>query len=211
MSKPIKADFKGLVDQALGRDKKSDSIPRAVDGEKKRIPLFETIDLRGVKEGGDLEQIGTTAVTRICGSYTLKKPFMRVSRLIVYHRWTGVADSWNEFGDGDPTSATLVEGLQIFVDGKGLFDEPIKSTADYMKYAYDVSVKYDNPAAGAMTHFTSRLSFFKFMGMSEGIDLSKYDLSVTCDVTDAILGSFGVDLYGEEFKWIFEGWGWDRI
>ena len=205
MSKPIKADFKGLVDEALGRTKGKEIPPTAIDGSLKRIPLAEVINLEGVDTGGDMvPKISNASI----GEYTLTKPFMRVGRLIVMHTWTAVGAAYEHFGDGTAPN-TLATGLQIYVNEIPLFDEAIVATKDYMKYAYDTDVVIDGVGATKKTYFTSRFTFSKFMGFLEGIDLSRYDMRVEVDIT-TVGGSSGVEVFGNEFKWTFEGWGWDE-
>ena len=201
MSKPINADFKGLVDQALGRTKET-VLPIAADGSLRRIPLIETIDLRLDSLGGDMIREG------VLGQYRLKEPFVRVARLVVMHTWEAEDAAYEDFGDGAGTPSSLARGIQIYVNERPILPEPIQATKDYMKYAYDTDVVIDGVGVTKKTYFTSRFTFSKFMGWLEGIDLSSYNLRVECDITIAAV-SEGVETFGNEFKWTFEGWGWD--
>ena len=199
--------YKDIVDKELGRAEPAKSVlPTAVDGSLRRVPIIEVINLEGPATSGDMTP---TELNASIGEYTLKKPFMRVSRLIVMHTWEAVGAAYEDFGDGGGAAPDqLSEGLQIYVDDDPLFDEPIIATKDYMKYAYDTDVVIDDVGVNKKTYFTSRFTFSKFMGGSEGIDLSRYNLRVEVEITTAG-GSRGVENYGNEFKWAFEGWGWD--
>lgn len=199
-----------LYSDLIARSKPKD-VPKATDGELKRRPIIEVVNLEkgtafGVFGPGDLIR---KSLSVLVGEHTLKKPFMRVNRLIVMHTWEAAGLAYEDFGDGVPVAGKLVFGFQIYVDEQPIFDEPIQATKDYMKYAYDTDAVVDGVGANKKVYFTSRLSFHKFMGGNEGIDLSRYDLRVEGDIT--VSGAnLGVEEFGNEFKWAFEGWGWDR-
>ena len=185
--------------------------PKAVDGSLKKVPIIEVVNLEkgtafGLIGPGDLIQQHPFALV---GEYTLQKPFVRVSRLVVMHTWEAAGLAYENFGDGVPAGNELQFGLQIYVDDRPMFDESIKATKDYMKYAYDTDAVVDGVGANVKVYFTSRFSFHKFMGGLEGIDVSLYDIRIEGDVT-VPGGNDGVEQFGNEFRWTFEGWGWDR-
>lgn len=147
----------------------------------KKRPVIEIVDIR------------KTAQT-----IRLNQPFTKVSRLITFYEWEATTVDYHLFA-GD---AILTNGIQILVDKRELLPETIKANRDHLKYAYDVAFKVDSVGVTKHAYLTSRLSFHKFMGNEEGVDLTSYDLDV---VIQDDLSSVGTEL-----KWIFEGWTWDK-
>jgi len=149
--------------------------------QKKKRPVIEQVSIK-------------TTVQDI----QLNQPFVKVSRMIAFYEWEAITVDYSEFAG----SAALTEGVQLQADKKLLSPVPIKSLSDHMRLAFDNSFKIDTAGVTKHAYFASRLSFHRFMGNEEGIDLTQYPLIVK--VQDD-LSAIGTDL-----ALIFEGWTWDR-
>lgn len=148
---------------------------------KKKRPVFECVDVRVVAQ--DIQ---------------LKEPFVKIGRLIVTYEWDATTVDFAEFA-GD-TALTL--GIQLIQNKRQLLCHPIKSLFSHSLLAYDSRIEPDTKGVVKQVHFTSRLSFHKFMGNEEGIDVTEFPLIVRVEDN--------LSARGNSLDWMFEGWAWDR-
>lgn len=173
-------------------------------------PIIELVDLTMFDGTGLVLPIELTQDF----DYVLQRGFVKVSRVVVLHTWPGTTTDYDFFAGGyqdiHAVSDSLDNGFQISVGQRDreipLFDIPISSTKDYMRYAFDVSNVVDTFGASKKVYFTSRLSFHKFMRDADGIDTT---LGNRVRITGPKAGDAGIGTYGTEFTYAFEGWGWD--
>ncbi len=144
-----------------------------------KLPQVEIIDLK------------TTAQT-----FTLKKPFSKLRRMLAGIRWTANSWSWDLFGGG----SALTNGILLKYDGQSITPDPIKDNFDMVKYWFDGQPQIDQDAASKQVVFPGRYSFFR--EVPGGLDLRgfhKFEV-VTGDNMSAAGGTDAV------IKLIFKGW-----
>lgn len=148
--------------------------------ERRKRPIIELVDAR------------VTAQT-----IKLVQPFARIERMIVFHNFDGDTVDYDEFAN----DTILTNGLQIMVDNRPLFPEPIKAMRDYMRYAFDTDFVSDTKGVAKESNFTARLTFRRFI-WPEGINPIERNIDVV--VQDDLSAR------GNILTWAFQGWTWDR-
>lgn len=148
---------------------------------QKKKPIFECLNIRVTAQ-----------------DFRLNQPFVKVGRMIAFFEWAAITVDYHQFAG----SAALTNGIQITVDDRPLFSDTFKALRDFMRYSYDTDFKIDSAGVTKHAYFASRLSFHKFMGNEEGVDLRDYDMVV--NIQDDLL-AIGTDL-----ALTFEGWAWDK-
>jgi hypothetical protein len=191
-SERIKPLYRQVIEKAASdlQVPVSTRTQKQVIEEQKIKPLIETIDVFISTAAGDV-------------TLPLKQPFVKVSRLIVFQAWDGTTLNYNQFNGGSAGGDTLPFGIFVHVDDKPILPGPIQAQKDYMKYSFDTDVVIDTLGVTKQVYFTSRLSFHKFMGNNEGIDLTRFKMSVF------IPAGQDITAFGNEALWTFQGWGWD--
>lgn len=147
--------------------------------QKRKRPLIEIVDIR-----------------KIAQTIRLKREFVHIERMIVFHNFDGDTVDYDEFAN----DTILTNGLQIIIDNKPLFDEPIKAMRDYMRYAFDTDVHSDTKGVAKESNFSARFTFKRFI--PDGINAVGRDIDVV--IQD------NLSLRGNILSWAFQGWTWDR-
>lgn len=148
---------------------------------KKKRPIFECIDVRVTAQ--DVQ---------------LKQPFVKIGRMIATYEWDATTVDFGEFAGG----AALTNGIQLIQKDQEVLCFPIKTLFDHSLLSYDSRIEPDTKGVVKQIHFASRLSFHKFMGNEEGIDVTEFPLITR--VQDDLSAR------GNSLSWMFEGWAWDR-
>ncbi len=128
----------------------------------------------------------------------LKQPFVKIGRMIATYEWDATTVDFAEFA-GD---AALTNGIQLIRNDREVLCFPIKKLFDHSLLSFDSRIEPDTKGVVKQIHFASRLSFHKFMGNEEGIDVTEFPLIVR--VQDDLSAR------GNSLAWMFEGWTWDR-